>query len=64
MLGDAVNDVGGCHGDGMIDEGVGSACKMAKVESLHVLFICGYTTIKQQRLSLSPAICRNAKDVI
>ena len=35
MLGDAVNDVGGCHGDGMIDEGVGSACKMAKVESLH-----------------------------
>ena len=22
MLGDAVNDVGGCHGDGMIEEGV------------------------------------------
>ena len=31
-----MNDVGGCHGDGMIDEGVGSACKMAKVESLHI----------------------------
>ena len=31
-----MNDVGGCHGDGMIDEGVGSACKMAKVESLQV----------------------------
>ena len=34
-----MNDVGGCHGDGMIDEGVGSACKMAKVESLQIYLI-------------------------
>ena len=29
MVCDAMNDVRGCHGDGMLEEGVGSVCKMA-----------------------------------